>query len=435
MIEAGVGFSTNSNSLQAGKEAVQKALKQLSGANPKLAIVAIDLSAAAIYNIEDVLKGIKSEIPYVPLIGGGSIGVIVNDDVAIRAVGIMLLAGDFNVIKPRIWTHTRVDHEKVGREMIQEYKPLIGKAQNEVMLLFTSGYRIPPEVLAQQKRFDSFGARVFSSLVSRIFWSNMRSFAEEGKGFPITQELIEYLVSNKLNVPIVGTQCGDTSGIRTFEFFNETVNYDSVISCLLSSDQIKFSVGYDLGVRGTGKKMKITKNVGPFLLGINNKKALEGLLEVTGYERESLNELSYQGYINFLSLVGLADEDGVHPYVAVTDPQYDSIFTVLPPKMVEKKLELEICEATGEKILESARNAVRQAMQQIDDPKFLLFFDCSARITMLGDRILDEIKIIREEVGKDIPIFGFGSSGEIKDAKPGGYHLNNLSIVVLIGGS
>ena len=115
MIQAGVGFSTNSNSLNAGKEAIQKALKDLGeGVTPKLAIVAIDLSSATIYKNEEVLKGIKSEIPNVPLIGGGSIGVIINDDIGIRAVGVIVLAGDLNVIKPKIWTKTRKDHEKLA---------------------------------------------------------------------------------------------------------------------------------------------------------------------------------------------------------------------------------------------------------------------------------------------------------------------------------
>ncbi len=433
MLEASVGFSTNSNSYLAGIEATKEALKDFSG-TPKLAIIGIDLSAANIYNLENVLKGIKKEIPNTPLLGGGSIGIIINNNVSIRAVGILLLGGDIDVIEPQIWTKSRDNYEKIGQDIIKSYKSHLNKTLNEVILLFTSGYRIPPEVLAQQKRFDSFGARVFSSLVSRIFWSNMRNFASEGKGFPITQELVEYLVENGLNCPIVGTQCGDLSGVKTFEFFNETVNYDSVIACMLSSNNHKFGVGYDIGVRRTGKRIQITKNVGPFLMGINGKKALDGLLEVMGHEKEALNELKHQGYINFLSLLGLEDEDSIHPYVAVTDPQYDSIFTVLPPKMVEKKLELEICEATGEIILESARRAVKMALENVEDPKFLIYFDCSARLSLLGDRIIDEINVIREEIGKDIPIFGFGSSGEIKNSTPGGYHLNNMSIITLVGG-
>lgn len=433
MIEASVGLSTHPNSLEAGKEAIKKALAGLSG-KPKLAIVGIDLSSAKIYKLDDVLKGIKSELPNIPIIGGGAVSMMINEDVAIRSVGIILLSGDFDIVNPQVWTQSRKNFEKIAPQMVQMYKPLIGKTQNELLMLFTSGYRIPPDVMAQQKRFDSFGARVFSSLVSRFFWGSMNDFAKEGKGFPITQELVEYLVQNKISCPIVGTQCGDLTGINAYEFFNERVYYDSVISCMISSNTDKFGVGFDPGIIRTGKKLTITKNVGPFLMGINNKKALEGLLEELGYEKESLNELSYQGYINFLSLLGLVDEDQVHPYIAVTDPQYDSIFTVLPPKMVEKKLEVEICEATGESILESAKNAVRKAIENIKDPKFLIYFVCSGRVNLLGDRIIDQMNVIRDEIGKDIPVFGFGSSGEIKNSRAGGYHLNNMSIVTIAGG-
>lgn len=433
MIEASVGLSTISNSFEAGQDAIKKALNGLSG-KPKLAIVGIDISASTIYKLDDVLKGIKTEIPDTPLIGGGSVGIVINDDIAIRSVGIILLSGDFNVIEPRVWLKARQNYEKIGQQMIQVYMPHLNKAINEIMLLFTSGYRIPADVLAQQKRFDGFGARVFSSLVSRVFWSNMRTFAEEGKGFPITQELIEYLLENKLTCPIVGTQCGDLTGRIAYEFFDDKVNYDSIIACMLSSDQVEFGIGFDPGIRRTGKKLTITKNVGPFLMGINNKIALEGLLEALGHERESLKELSYQGYINFLSLLALEDEKGLHPYIAITNPEYDSIFTVLPPKMVEKKLELEICETSGDVILESARNAVKMAKAKVKDPKFLIYFDCSGRMTLMGDRITDEIGIIREELGGDIPIFGIGSSGEIKNSTIGGYHLNNMSIVTFIGG-
>ncbi len=432
MIEAAVGFSTNPNSFDAGKEAVVTALKSISE-KPKLAIVGIDLACPKTYKLEDVLKGIKSEIPDVPLIGGGSVGMIINEDIAIRSVGIILLAGDFNVIKPQIWLNSRKNYEQIGRQMLQTYGPFINKTENELLLAFTSGYRIPSDVLAQQKRFDSWGARVFSSLVSRVFWGNMKDFAEEGKGFPVTQEIIEYLVQTQFNCPIVGSQCGDITGERAFEFFNDKVAYDSVIACLLSSDKVKFGIGFDAGIQPTGKKFTITKNVGPFLMGINNKKALEGLLELLGYEKESLKELKYQGYINFLSLMGLSDADGIHPYLSITNPEYDSIFTVLPPKMVEKKMEIEICEASCLSILKSAEKAVKQAKEQVKNPKFLIYFECSGRLTMLGDRIIDEMAILRKEVGPNVPIFGFGSSGEIKSSTPGGYHLNNMSIVTIVG--
>ncbi|MFX1294143.1 MAG: FIST N-terminal domain-containing protein [Promethearchaeota archaeon] len=433
MIEASVGLSTDYNSLRAGKEAVKLALKDLSG-KPNLAIIGIDTCSSKLYNFEEVLKGIRSEIPDVPLIGGGSVGIIINDDIAIRSVGIMLLSGDFNVIKPQIWHRARKNYEQIGQRMIQTYSPYLGQTENELLLLFASGYRVPSDVLAQQKRFDSWGARVFSSLVSRVFWNNMKKFAEEGKGFPVTQELIDILVENKINCPIVGTQVGDLTGEIAYEFFNNQVSYDSIISCLLSSDHVKFGTGFSAGVVCTGKKFKITKNVGPFLLGINKKKALDGLLEILGYERDVLKELGYQGYVNFLSLMGLSDNGETHPYIAVTNPIYDSIFTVLPPKRVNKNIEIEICEATGELILESAKDAVKMAKESVKVPKFLIFFDCSGRLSLLGDRIIDEIEIIRKEIGSDIPIFGFGSSGEIRNSPPGGYHLNNMSIVTIVGG-
>ncbi|MHA1377098.1 MAG: FIST N-terminal domain-containing protein [Candidatus Helarchaeota archaeon] len=433
MIESSVGLSTKPNSFEAGKEAIIKALKDLSGP-PKLAVVGIDLSAARIHKFEDVLKGIRSVLPNVPLIGGGCVGMIINDEIALRSVGILLLSGDLEVIKPQVFGHSRTQFDKISRQIVNTYKPHLGKTKNQVLLLFTSGYRIPADVLAQQKRFDGFGARVFSSLVSRIFWSNMKSFAQEGKGFPVTQELIEYLVQNYIYCPIIGTQCGDLTGGSAYEIFNDQVYYDSIVTCLLSSEIAKFGVGFDAGVKRTGKILKVTKNVGPFLMGIDGKKALEGLLEKLGYEREALSELSYQGYVNFLSLLGMIDRDKIHPYIAITNPEYDSIFSVLPPKLVEKKLELEICEATGELILQSAKNAVREAKQSVPDPKFLMFFDCSGRLTLLGGRVEDEIEIIRKELGPNVPIFGFGSSGEIKNSSQGGFHLNNMSIVTFVGG-
>ena len=72
---AGVGYSENDNSFEAGRQAAGQAMNNMNGNNAGLAVAFCTNK----HNFQEYYNGIKSAVGYIPIIGGSAIGVITND--------------------------------------------------------------------------------------------------------------------------------------------------------------------------------------------------------------------------------------------------------------------------------------------------------------------------------------------------------------------
>ena len=133
MLNAGVGLSIEGNSVNAGKEVAKEALSELN-TKPKLAVSAIDHLTRAKYDYAEVLKGIYEELdPEVPLIGSSACGVMVNDRIALKSVGLMLIEGDINVDANFVFEGSRRDYQGIADNLIK-IKSEIERNPNQLLL-------------------------------------------------------------------------------------------------------------------------------------------------------------------------------------------------------------------------------------------------------------------------------------------------------------
>ncbi len=437
MLDAGVGMSTKRNSQMAGRKAVKTAMEGMSQ-KPKIAIVAIDSLTRTKYNYNEVLQSIRAEIgPEVPILGSIANGVMVNERFALKSIGVMLLGGDINVDSSFKYGNSRMAYEKIADDLISKESQL-PPSDKRFMLLFADGARFPPEMMSQQKKLNSRVIGLMTGLLTRIFKKTMASMWEEGKGMPSVQEMITYMFAHGWNCPIFGNVAMANLDYQNYEFFGTEVLENSYAGAILSGQgNTKFNFGYGAGALPMGIDIDITKNIGNMFLKINKKPALKGFCDAVGINPESLEELKYEDFTNYIHLFGttekVGDDEYSHLTVTMTDPELDHlVMSGFPFDKVPEKVSL--FESNPKILLQTTEKAVAQAKEGISNPKFLLGFDCVLRNFAYGDNQPYVAQKIRETLGDDIPIMIFGSGGEILGLKKDDYYWNSFTLIPLIGG-
>ena len=93
--------------------------------------------------------------------------------------------------------------------------------------------------------------------------------------------------------------------------------------------------------------------------------------------------------------------------------------------------------ADKEGVLNAAREAALKAKEGLNNAKIsaVIVFDSIARKRILGRNALDEIEIIRNTLGKSVPIIGFYSYGQQAPLRAERYigksYFHNEAVVVL----
>ncbi len=437
MLDAGVGITIEKDSYRAGKIVAREALEGMS-TKPKLAILTVDALSRRKFDYEVLLKSIREEIgTSVALIGSTVNGIMVNDRFCLRSVGLMLIGGDISVDATFSRPKSRIDYEHIAEHIYQE-SLLLEPKDDRFLLMFQDGMRFPPEILAKQSSLNSRVVTFLSGIVKRFFKKELDEMKERGLGMPSVQELLEELYKKGWNSPVIGNIASNIRDYDSVEFYNNEIGMDNVVGAILSGQgATKFGYGYAAGAESTGKRCVLNKNIGNFLLKINNQPALLGLCSAVGIRPEALEELRSSGYLNYYIILGtretLGDKDLIHLTATITDPNLESLvntgfpFDRVPP-------EIEIFQSNMAILHKTAQAAVSQALENLSNPKFLLGFDCAIRFIAYGDNLPRIIKTIDDSIGKDIPRMIVGSGGEIFGSKDFNYYFNNFTFVTLAGG-
>lgn len=66
-------------------------------------------------------------------------------------------------------------------------------------------------------------------------------------------------------------------------------------------------------------------------------------------------------------------------------------------------------------VIRGAHEAARQALKSLGGakPEAIIMFSCVGRKMVLGRRVQEEVNAVRECIGRDVPIVGFYTYGEI----------------------
>ena len=239
-------------------------------------------------------------------------------------------------------------------------------------------------------------------------------------------------------IPICGGTAADGDRFQqTFQFAQNRVLTNAAVAIGFSGEfQIGFGIGSGWTPVGIGRT--VTKSCGNILYELDNEPALEVYRRFLGKHAEKLPGVGVEYPLalmegNYSCIL----HDQYYPYLLratmAVNPSNGSIkFAGEIPEGTMVRL---TC-GDHHSILEAIKKAIRQAKFDLTEaqPALAFCFSCMARKIILGRHIKDEVQIIKEELGPEVPIIGFYSYGEyspIKRGAPSLLHNETASISIL----
>ena len=366
MIKTGVGKSNHPDAIKAGTEACEQAMEQVD----KKADLILVFSTVA-YNQKRMLEGVKSVSKEIPLVGCSDAGEITTEGPVSKHVAVMALQAPDIEWTIGIGKGADKDSFKAGKEAAEEVK----KKAKEPISLFV----MLLDGLAKN------GAAAVRG-VQEVF----------GKNFPI-----------------MGGSAGDDFLFKkTYEYYNNQVLENSVIGIGLSG-KFSFGVGVRHGWEPIGLPMKVTKAKGAKLIEVDNRPALSIYEDYFGKKAEELTKepIAKMAYTYPLGMSVEGSPELLIRDVVIANEKGEITCAAEIPEGSEIRLML----GDSEKAIQAAKEAAEGALSQLKGakPKVVFVFNCIARWKLLGPRIGEEIKAIQEVLGKEIPLIGFYTYGEI----------------------
>lgn len=366
MIKSGVGISTNTgNAREAGIEAAKKAAEQ-AGGKPDVFIV---MSSIAMVHPE-VIGGIESAFPGVPMVGCSTSGEITNAGPSKESVVAMAFSSDQMHFTVGIGKPVKGNEREAGRALANDIK---SKAPEEVtsMIIFS----------------DVLGAN----------------------GTEISRGVLDVF---GINFVMVGGAAGDDLNFKdTHEYYNGKVLSGYTVGVGLSGNYKK-AFGAKHGWEPVGATKIVTKAKGTMVYEIDGKPAFETYKEYLGDRADEIKN----GILNQMALtypLGMRVE-GIDGYMIRVPLGFNDDGSIAFGAEVIEGTKVNIMLGTQEKSVEAALDAARNVAAEFKDapPKALFISDCIARKKLYGPNVAHEIEEVKKIIGEDVPLVGFYSYGQ-----------------------
>ena len=375
-IRVGIGNSRQSDSFQAGQEAAAHALESLGSLVPTVVFV----FASVRFEQEALLKGIVSQTKQVPLIGCSTAGEIHSTGPSRRGVVVAAVQSDGLRIAAALGKGLNTNSRQAGRDVA-----------DQVMRA-----RLP----------DPHGLLLFPDGLSG-------NIAEVIRG---AQDILG------LSFPIVGGSAGDDLGFqKTFQYFHGTAFSDTVVG-LLCAGNIAFGVGTRHGWQPMGKPKRVTRAFANTLSELDGKSAARLYESYFNTQRSALknDELAKISIMYPLGFPIPGEEEYLLRNAIRANPDGSLTLTGEIPEGSEVRLMM----GSKAQALAASKRAAEQALQAIapQNPEMVLLMSCTSRAQLFGRNLGAELRIIREVVGKDVPLFGFYDYGEQAPLTSSGFH-------------
>lgn len=382
-IHAGVGFSENLDSFEAGREATASAFRSMGQKEGSL-ILAFCTNK---HHYEKVFDGIRSEAKEIPVIGGSAIGVITNNRLGYEGyqVGVGILP---KIVNSEVVSADRLDkgERKVGIKLARQLADKRGP-QEKLLLLFYDSIKSPPPP-------------------SPIL--NVSSYLLEGfeKGLGEKPPLI-------IGAGLLGSYNFD----KGKQFCGSHVSDQQAVAALLSGN---FSVYTRImhGCKPMSDYHRITRVKGPVVYEIDGRPAMDVIDDLLGTQEwhKRLPLLLVTLGVNHGDKYGPYDEDSyVNRLIVGVLPKKKAI--VLFEADFENGTEFQFMRRSSELMEESAERVSREVLENLkknkQEPFFSLYIDCAGRTSAYSGSEREEASIVQKIIGKEVPLLGFYSGVEI----------------------
>ena len=391
-LKIAIGVSTRKTFPEAAQEAAFKCISQLpTPGEASLALVFSTpdfASAGLLKNIRQVLKN------NIPLIGCCAVNLITSEGIQKEGVIIALLS---------------LANTKISCGLIETAKnqdPLLGGQE--------LGTGLASHLKGQRRQF----CLLFNDGLSEN-----------------TSGLIKGLQSVLgVSFPFIGGGSSDNLKFRqTYQYYDQRVLNKGTV-CALLAGKLNFGLGIKHGWRPLGKARVITASGGSIIKKIDGQNACY-LYE--DYFAKTIKELKKElPRISILYPIGVYLE-GESEYLLRNIISLNEDGSITTQGDVPQGSSIRLMIATKESCLEAARQAALQVQVNLRDKKaeFALVISSASRAYLLGRQAHSEIKIIREVLGRETPLFGFYSYGEYAPLGSINYYgqtyLHNQTITIL----
>lgn len=391
-ISIGTGFSKNRDGYLAGREAAQIALRNLKGKSANIAFV----FATVHFNLNKLLEGVKSVLGNIPLTGSSGAGVISNDNVENKGIVIMLVGS------PTIKFSTACETDLDKKNLVLSGQALAGAAL---------------------KKLGSINRETFIIFIDGLLKNS-------------SNLILGLRQSLGTSLPLVGgSSADDLTFTKTFQFYNYEVLTNSVVGILVGQDAI-IKIGIRHGWKPLGKPRIITKSSGNIIETIDDQPAIRIYEDYFGKDNQEIKS----GRLILLSVrypLGIRLE-GEEEYLLRNAKSAGVDGSLICQADVPQGASIKLMMGTKE----SALKAASQAAEELKKPtgshghiKFALVFDSFSRNRLFGRSAKDEIEVIKNVLGKDIPFIGFYTYGEQAPLSALGYkgqsYFHNETIAIL----
>jgi hypothetical protein len=221
--------------------------------------------------------------------------------------------------------------------------------------------------------------------------------------------------------------------LKSFQFLGGKVFKDSVVSALIHLKK-PVGVGVSHGWTPISPPIIVTNSEGNRIKELDWQNAYEVYSDaVHRYSQEEIIEDNFAEFSMHYPL-GIPQVTEMEHYI-IRDPvskgDDGSIACVgdVPVNSVVR-----VMHGNTESLLNAAKEAASEALRQIGKckPAGILVFYCVSRFLLLKKAFIDEIEAIHKCIGKDIPIFGCMTYGEIGSIQNGPLAFHNKSVTVCV---
>ncbi len=375
MIAAG-GYSELKDSVDAGEQAITNALTGMNK-DPDL----VFLFTTDSYNQKKVFNAVKSRIGNSKLVGFCGGGIITPKGVLNQGVGVLCCSGDKMEVKTSLQKNVEENSFQVGKSAGQEL--LSSGIKKGTVFIFPEG---------------------FASYLSHLIQGMYHSLGPEYK--------------------YAGGGAGDNlKFFKTFQFTEKGVESGALASALVGGIDLEIYLGH--GWKPKKDPMVITESEGKKVIQINGISAFDSYSRQLGsIDKDNFSQYGMKYPLGFPDLSGnylIRDPINLNPDNSI------EFVSEIPKNAVGNVMEGEIGD-----LIKTAGEIADQAKSKIEKPKFILLFDCISRYLLMQDKFQDEVELVHQKIGTEVPLIGaltFGEVGCYSDVPL----LHNKTMVMVLG--
>ena len=231
----------------------------------------------------------------------------------------------------------------------------------------------------------------------------------EGSLINGTELINELILQTREAVPIFGGLAGDEYNFeKTIVGLNSDASPGKIVAIGFYGDNIHFGFASEGGWSDFGPEREVTHSEKNILYKIGDRFALDLYKEYLGKYAEELPGSSL--YFPLSMKENATSEPVVRTILSIDEEKKSMTFAGDIP--IGSKIRL--MKGNFDKLIDASYNAASLIHKnQSNKPELALLVSCVGRKIVLGDRIEEEIEVVREVFGDNMLICGFYSYGEI----------------------